>query len=183
MSGVFQFAFISKLFANGLTFNGFQFASVNYHTANLKKKGATIMKTTATATATENGGGFNFKKAFIIFFVALFAFLAIYTLYQMGSGQWETAVDYQNRRFEARSSGDLFTMLELRISRGLNRAFTRNPSDRILYGFAEVVTRFNKEPSFVFGIFVILFLITFVVLVISWVFVRVRNRINRTPQH
>ena len=132
-------------------------------------------------STTEKSGRFNFKKAFIIFFAALFAFLAIPTLYQ-AANRWETAVDFQNRRFEARSSGDISTMLGLRASRGSNGAFTRNPGDRILYGFAEVVTRF-KEPNFVFGVFAILFLITFVLLVISWVFVKVQNRINRTALH
>ena len=131
-------------------------------------------------TATEKDGGFNFKKAFIIFFAALFAFLAISTLYQVGSGQWETAVDYQNRRFEARSSGDISTMLELSVSRGLNRAFTRNPGDRILFGFAGMMARFNMTEFNAFTVFTILFRITFVVLVISCVYVQVQNRINRS---
>jgi len=142
-------------------------------------KGATIMKTSVT----ENGGGFDFKKAFVIFFVALFAFLAISALYQAGSGGWERAVDFQNRRLEARSSGDISAMLGLRVSRGLNGAFTRNPGDRILYGFAGVMTRFNSTEFNVFGVFGILFRITFVVLVASWLFVRVQNRKNRTLPH
>ena len=139
------------------------------------------MKTTASAT--EKNGGFNFKKAFIIFFAALFAFLAISTLYQMGSGRWEAAVDFQNRRFEARSSGNISTMLELRASRGLNGAFTRNPGDRILFGFAGMMTRFNMTEFNMFRVFAILFRITFALLVISWVFVKVQNRMNRTAQH
>ena len=124
----------------------------------------------------------SFKKAFIIFFAALFAFLAISTLYQAANGGWETAVNLQNRRFEARSNGDISTMLELRASKGLNRSFTRNPGDRILYGFAGAVTRFSRTEFNVFRVFGVLFRITFVVLVASWVLVRMRNRINRTPQ-
>ena len=138
-------------------------------------------------SVTKNGGGFNFKKAFIIFFAALFAFLAISTLYQVGNGGWETAVNFQNRRFEARSSGDISTMLELRASRGFTRgangAITRNPGDRILHGFAGIMTRFNMTGFNVFAVFAILFRITFVVLVISCVYVQAQNRINRYPQH
>ena len=132
---------------------------------------------------TEKIRSFNFKRAFIIFFAALLSFIAIATIVQVANGQWETAVNAQNSRFEARSSGDLSAMLELRASRGSNGMIARNPGDRILYGFAGMATRFNMTEFNVFTVFAILFKIVFVVLVISFVYAKVQNRKNRTPQN
>ena len=127
-------------------------------------------------SAAEKTEGFNFKKAFVIFFAALFAFIAISTLYQAANGRWETAVNLQNRSVEARSRGDISTMLELRASRGSNGTITRNPGDRVLFGFAGMMTRFNMTEFNAFTVFAILLRITFVVLVISLVYVKAQNR-------
>ena len=127
--------------------------------------------------------GFNFKKAFIVFFAALLAFIAIATIFQAANGQWETAVNAQRSRFEARTSGDMSSMLELRASRGANGAFTRNPGDRVLFALAGMITRFNMTEFNAFTAFAILFRIAFVALVVSWLCTKARSRGNRTPQH
>ena len=126
---------------------------------------------------------FNFKKAFIVFFAVLLAFIAIATMVQVANGQWEAAVNAQNSRFEARTSGNISSMLELRASRGAGGAFTRNPGDRVLYGLAGMMARFNRAEFNVFTVFGTLFRVAFVVLVISWVYAKVQSRKNRTPQH
>ena len=131
----------------------------------------------------ETNRSFNFKKAFIVFFAALLVFIAIATIVQVANGRWEAAVNAQNSRFEARPGGDISTMLELRASRDVNRAFTRNPGDRVLYGLAGMMTRFNRAEFTAFSVFGALFRIAFVVLVISWLYTKLQNRNNKTPQH
>ena len=134
------------------------------------------------ASVTEKAGGFNFKKAFIVFFAALLAFIAIATIFQAANGGWETAVNVQNSRFEARSSGDISSLLELRVSRGANGAYARNPGDRVLNGFAGLSTRMNMTEFNVFTVFSILFTLAFWVLVITWVYAKVQNRKKKKLQ-
>lgn len=124
---------------------------------------------------------FNFKKAFIALFAALFVFLAISTIYQAADGQWETAVNFQKSRIEAWSSGDISSMLKLSVSRFTNGGvFNRNPGDRVLYGLAGLMARIDRVEFNVFTIISILFKAAFVILILSWVYVKALNRKIKT---
>ena len=121
--------------------------------------------------------GFNFKKAFIIFFAALLAFTAITVIYGLSTGGWQEAMGLQNSRMEARASGDIFSIFELRAENAGRGQGTIG--DRVLRGFAGLTTRITSAEFTVFNFIAMLFKITFVALIATFVYTKVQNRRKR----
>lgn len=122
-------------------------------------------------------GGFNFKKAFIIFFAALLAFIAITVIHGLSTGGWQEAVELQNTRREVTLSGDLSSILEFRAERAGRGQSTIG--DRVLFSLARVTSSdFNA-----FNIIGTLFQITFVALVAAFVYSKVQNRVKGKVQN
>ena len=124
---------------------------------------------------------FNFKRAFIIFFAALLAFIAITVIYGLLTGGWQEAVEFQNNRMDARLSGDISSMIELRLE-GAGRGQS-TIGDRVLRGFAGVTVRMTSAEFGVFNLITILFQITFVALVAKFVYSKAQNRVKGRVQN
>ena len=127
-----------------------------------------------TNSTHEKSGGFNFKKAFFIFFAALLVFTIISVIYGLSTGGWQQAVDFQNSAIDARSSGDISTIFGLAAERA--SLGSRTIGDRALFGIAGLSTRIASPEFTVFHFIGTLFQIAFVALIGTFIYTKVQKR-------
>jgi len=135
-----------------------------------KEKENTNMK----PTVTEKIRGFNFKRAFLIFFAALFIFTAISVVYQLSSGGWQEAQALQSYRMDLRASGDLTSAREWRAERQHHGSFT--VGERVLHSAAGLTTRLSAPDFNAFHLIGGLFHISFIALAAAFIYAKVQNR-------
>ena len=118
--------------------------------------------------------GFNFKRAFIIFFAAFLVFTAITIIRGLSTGGWQEAVEFQNNRMEARLSGDISSVIELRLEEAGRRRGT--VGDRALRSFAGFTTRMTSAEFGTFNFMNMFFRIAFLTLAAAFVYTKMQNR-------
>ena len=144
----------------------------------------------------------NFKKAFIVFFAALFVFGVVSVSYSAATGGWERAVSFQESRIQFRqgqgylAAQDAFALRSRGhfgrgvLSRGNHALIEADSSvitaratmgDRILGSFAALGNRITSGDFSIFNLVGRLFMLTFNVLLAAWVYLdsqkRGKNRI------
>jgi len=139
-----------------------------------------------TNTTNEKSRGFNFKKAFLIFFAALLVFTAISVIYGLSTGGWESAVSFQSSAIDARSSGDISTIFGLAAERA--QLGSRTIGDRALFGIAGFTTRISSADFTIFHFIGTLFQIAFVALIGTFIYTKVQKHrkskmVNEHQQH